>query len=409
MSEIRLNKPLYNESWPPSSSGSSKEGGSQEPAPRPARPPLWMRGASLAIDLLLLHGLALLVLKLAFQPVVGFGVLGPFLGLAVGTLYLAAGYSPLTEGRTVGKLMMRLQTADARAGADLPAGRALLRALLMTWPLGAYAAVSLQVERMADPEKLAPGPILLQMAGFAVAGAWYIGNLFHAWFDPYGRSLVDRLSGSVTVSMEAPAEDLQNYLRAVRTEPDPPGSGRARTALLAASLTVLGLDLMLSWYWTNQFRQLPAKERDLALEQRRAFAVTGFPLPVEMPLEKDPAADRQTTGPQGVQFQYRRRAPLTADQVKANPSALTALDRITSAVTRSIRESVPAEAARQAAASEQGRKMPAGEAKIQVSFAQYGDLFFASQAANVYSEARLLDLEAIRQEVLGTTGTATQP
>lgn len=416
MAELKLNKPLYSDgggSSTPPRGDSPGGGGAQQPPqrpPRPPRPPLWMKVAALGIDLLLLHGAALLVLKLAFPAVVSLGLWGPFVGLAVSALYFTIGYSSITEGRTIGKLVLRLQVADP-VRSVLGSGQALLRSLLLVWPLVVYAAISLQVERMADPKLLAPQPMLIQMAGFAVAAAWYVGNFFHAWFDPHGRTWIDRLARSVEISTEASDEEIQGFLRSARESADPARSRRALTALVVTVVAIVALDAALSYMLLKQFRILTDAQRAEMLRERESVAVPGFPLPIQMAPEEEPTGvDDETTRPVGVQFQYRRRTPFTPEEVKGVPEALTAVDRITSAVASAISHK-----ARESTATIQGMPPQNEKAKVQVGFAQYGDLFFAGQAVNVYSEGRTLDLEQIRREALqqttapATTTTETVP
>lgn len=409
MPQLQLNKPLYKDTAP--AGASSGKGVALTPAqqlPRPAKPAMWMRLAALAIDLLLLHGVMLVTLKLMFAPIVGLGMFGPFVGLGVAILYFTIGSSLLTQGRTMGRLVMRLQVADARRGTDLPVPRAFARSLMLGWALVAFAVVSLQVERMADPLKLDPQLIILQMAGFAVAAAWYLGNFFHAWFDPYGRSLIDHKVGSVTFSSDAAPEDVQAFLRTVREKPFPEETRRAKNGFTAAVLTVLSLAIGLSWFSHHQFTQLPEEIRAEALEQRRNLAVTGFQLPIERRLDAADAAtaragsDDGTTAPQGIQIQYWKRGAFTAEDVKANPSAGLALDKVTSTVARDIVKNM------NSLPPEQLAKLGPEKAKIQVAFAQYGDLFFATQATNVYSESQLLDLAPfLPGTTQATTATAT--
>src|SRR5689334_21089261 len=123
MSEVQLNKPLYK-------SGGDGQAPNRPVMPRPARASMMPRMGAILLDILLLHFAYLLLIKLAPGVTVALGKAGPWLGLFVGWIYLSVCGSHITWGKSLGKLVMRLQVSDVN-GPDLPLPRAALRAALL--------------------------------------------------------------------------------------------------------------------------------------------------------------------------------------------------------------------------------------------------------------------------------------
>ena len=170
MKEIRLNKALYEDKR--AAGGVAPAGPASAPAPREPRASLFARLGALLVDLLLLHGIALVITRFAPAAITPLHNVGPWIGFLVGLAYFAVGFGPLTGGRTLGKLVVRLRLADL-AGPPLPQGRALLRAVLLLLPAGVYLATTQVDEAQFRPDLLEVYP-RYGMVGLGLMVAWLL-------------------------------------------------------------------------------------------------------------------------------------------------------------------------------------------------------------------------------------------
>lgn len=455
--EIKINKPLYRDN-PDTARGPAGAGGGPLGGglPKAARPPAWMRGAAVVVDALVLYVIATVALKLAHPSFAALGAAGPFAGLAAAFLYLALGNSALTQGSTLGKLLMRLQACDARTSADLSPARAALRAALTLWPLALGAALQHRVQSLTAALEFTAEPILLNVATIAVSAAWYVANAVKAAGDPHGRSFTDALCGSVVASLDAPDVERAEFLREVREgRADIPRRRRAWRLAALATVSIAMFAAFLARQGMTWVANWPDKAE--AIATARAMEMPGFGYHVllrpEGPSEAAVAAAEadgaKAEPPVGIRAQFRRMAPLTKEDVLAMPEATKMLDRVTSVVLAGERRAQArakadaassATAGAMAAAAEPRRADPptattatagipepprrrdgtiegqperrkprepgTGKVVVQVGFASYADLFFANEAREVYREERTLDLDA---PTTGTAVTAAAP
>ena len=399
MKEIRLNKALYEDK---SAAGPGAPAGAPAaPAPREPRASLFARLGALLVDLLLLHGVALAVARFAPGAVTPLHNIGPWVGFLVGLAYFAVGFGPLTGGRTVGKLVVRLRLADL-SGPPLPQGRALLRAVLLLLPAGVYLATTQVDEAQFRPDTLEVYP-RFGMVGLGLMLAWLIGNALFAMADTHGRSWYDHFVGCVNVTSDAPVEAQGEFVRDARENTDPLLLRRPRLYLAAALVTLVGL----AGFWTHlnakMLAEAPEDMKTVWVSRNRAFHVEGFLPPFKM---RDEAAsgDEDTSI---VVYQYHARRPLTADALRAQPDVQTAVDRIADWFRESTvylhkeqaREAAEAEAAGKPAP--RVRPVFSDRFRVRTSFTEYADLFWGSSAHEVLGVTRIVDLAD-----LATTATA---
>ena len=216
MAEIQLNKPLYKESTPASG----------PPAARGPRPSPFARFGAFLVDVLVLHGVFLAFIKLAPSVAIRAGSAGMWIGLALGWLYFALGFSRVLGGRTAGKLVLRMRVADI-AGPDLPFDRAALRAALLLWPAALYLALVRYGESRFDPSVLSITPMAHIVALGAIVG-WLAGNCSHCTAEPFGRAWWDRMAGSAVVNSDSAGEAQAEFLRVARETFDAARLVRAR-------------------------------------------------------------------------------------------------------------------------------------------------------------------------------------
>ncbi len=377
MADVQLNKPLY------------KEEGIDtfvQPIPRPPRASLLGRGAAVFLDIMFLHLVFAGVVRFIPDVPLALGPLAPWVGLLLGFLYFGIGFSHLTLGRTLGKLITRVQVAEI-AGPDLPLGRAFLRAGLFLWPLPVQLLLRNIAEHYAgtNPTSIYTS---IEVFGTMLIFGWVLGNLGFAAFDPYGRTVYDRAADSVVINAELEAEPVAAYLADVRTASlEPP---------LRRSITTLGLALTVCMAFAaassiSIMRQL----RDLtpvARERVQALVVPQFGRAWPAP----PLSEAVTTETIPVSFHFRKRGHVDAEALKADVATTGTFERLIANTTgpdfmEEIQDYIN---------SSNMDRMKRGEAptsaperiQFELSFVEYADLFFAKEAHPVYTLSREIDL-----------------
>jgi len=363
-----------------------------------------VRIAAVLLDALGLYGALTLVIRILPEQIVRLGWAGPFIGLVIGWVYAAVCASHLCLGRSLGKLVMRIQLVEV-AGGELPLGRAAARAAMLVVPLGLFIVSAYFAEKYYRPDDLVAVP-WIQVFAPIVALGWLAANCFHAVFDTHGRTVYDRLVGSVVINTDPDLELLPEFLRGAR---EPLTGSAARKSNLAFAI-VFGLALAMGSFNLAQFngriKAFTDEERTEILDTRRAYHVQGFGQPEAAPPQGQVMTDTKSTGSleaAEAAFLYKMRRTFDAEDVKANADAMTVLDRVVQGYLdaanrnpkafqdrlfsylneenkkRILRGEVPTSAPRQM--------------RLEVTFAQQADLFFARKSIPVLSQARTVEID----------------
>lgn len=399
MAEIRLNKPLYEENSKP-------EAQAQAAPPReaPGRPPTLARIAALVIDLFAIYLAGQGLLRVAFDQLLPLGWLGPWLGLLAATVYMAVCGTGLTQGRTLGKAVMHMRVSDI-AGPDLPAARAVKRAVMLMLPLAIYNAVTHYLETHENLDTAAFTPIP-RLCAIALCAGWYLGNLVYCLLDPFGRTACDHAAGSIVTSNEATPAAVLEFLRSAR---ETPTTARTRQAQLGLLLSIAGFQVLagfMVWQESRYLAGITDEQRAEIVEVRKAFALDGFIGPFGQGME--PAGEAPVTSgtatvaadmpTSAIVFQYRSRGPIDVDALKKNAKAMDMAGRISQWQTKLI-----------------DRGLERGEIKDRVpptiycrtSFAEHVDLFFVWQSREVYGVRHLADFRPLLAKRRDVQTTAT--
>jgi hypothetical protein len=407
VAEIQLNKPLYKED-PPAS-----DGGAPAPAMRTrgARAGMLARTAAVALDLLAVHAVLMAVATFLPQYTVRLGYGGAWVGLGLAWVYLAVCGSAACGGRTLGKALLRLRISDM-AGPDLPAGRAALRAALFLWPLAVYNVLNEISERADVPDNLGVVPGLW-LLGLALVVGWLAGNLFYAMADGHGRTLYDRLTGSIVTTTDADLEDIQKFVRSAREDADPARVKRA-TVLLATTIAgLLAVTCWQLWRGTTSVAALPPDQREALVEYRRAVYREGFRFSLAGPLTAAPAGSGAADGTTATatadaatsvaNYQLLRRGVIDVDALKSDPVVREMPVRLGQMARREL--------ARARSAGTAASSIPP-VVRFRVSFAELSHLLFAWNALEVFSvsaETRFDDLETTGSDDHTTGAELLQP
>ncbi|PKO18799.1 hypothetical protein CVU37_05320 [candidate division BRC1 bacterium HGW-BRC1-1] len=406
MKEIQLNKALYNEKGA-RPAGGAKDGTPAGPPVREPRGSLFARLGALLVDLLLLHGAAMVVVKLTPSAVVKLGPPSAWVGLLVGLIYFAVGYGPSTGGRTLGKMVVRLRVADL-TGPPMPASRAALRAVLFLAPAAMYLAATQIDEFQFRPDALAVFPFY-GLLGLAFMISWILGNALFAMADPHGRSWIDRFCGAVIVTTDAPVEAQGTFVRSAREDADPVRLRKSRMYLGGTVITLL----ILAGFWLHLNKKMltesPERMREVWMARNTAFHVAGFLPPYKIQDEAPRRDGKATSSNDGqtsvVVYQYYARHGLDAAELKTREDVNNAVDRVAGWFTDTSKFLAEEQGREAEKARAEGKPVPAFQPltsekfRIRTSFAEYADLFWASNAHEVLSLERMVDLS--------DTGTTT--
>lgn len=377
MADIKLNKPLYND---------KDSGDFTPPTPRPPKPSLLGRAAALFLDIMLLRLVFAVLVRFLPDPILALGPIAPWVGLLIGWAYFGVGFSHITLGRTLGKLILRVQVAELQ-GPDLPVGRAFYRAAVLLWPLPVLLALRLVAEHFAntDPTNIYT---TVEVFGWMLIVGWGFGNLMFAGFDPFGRAVHDRLASSIVINAELEPAPVAQYMTDARAA--------AARPLIRKSVTGLGFALVVCMAFAaasslEVMRQL----RDLSDEERqRAQAMVHPPYGRAWPAP--PTDDTPTTAVLPVTLNFRTRGKLDIESIKAEGNPNQTLERIIGATlssnfTNELRDYLNSANFDRARRGEQATSIPE-RLKFDVGYAEYADLFFASEAHPVYTISRTVDM-----------------
>ncbi|MBX7244112.1 MAG: RDD family protein [Candidatus Sumerlaeaceae bacterium] len=407
MAEVQLNKPLYKSDSRPSSGtgGAPPSGGTpaqrQPLPPRGPKPGVMSRAGAILVDILALHAILLLIIKLQPAHVVSLGEGGPWVGLAVGFLYFTIGSSSITRGRTLGRILIRTRVSDA-AGPDLPLHRAALRTLLLMWPLAVYIALNQMSEEAMSQEHFGPDAYRYVL-GIALCAGWFAGNLFFSMIELHGRTLYDRLAGSVVTATDAQPAATQDFFVALRTTDDLPRRNRALVVLSACTLGLTGLVFYMLYVQTRDYNNEPPEKRAERERMQTVLHVPGF----RFTFSPGSAADEVTSTSQGdaqtspAAYRFVRRGPINPADLRANPEIMRMPDTIADFVREEIRKAL--------ADGKIKEDMPP-KVRFRVGFAEVADLFFASAEFEVFSTSvvrNMSDLKGSKPKAATTVTTST--
>lgn len=371
--EVSLNKPLY------------KEEEEFKPTPRQPKPSIIGRGAALFVDWMLLRLLFATIVRFFPEPVLLLGPLAPWVGLALGWVYFGIGFSHITLGRTLGKLILRVQVADMQ-GPDLALGRAFLRAAVLLWPLPVLLGLRLAAEHYANVDPTSAFTAI-EVFGYMLLLGWLLGSLMFAAFDPYGRGVHDRLASSIVINAELEPAPVAEYLAGARTAGAHPPVKKSITSLGVALALCMAFAAASSLEVMRQLKNLPDDEKS----RMQALLVPDYGHAWPVPPQEDAA----TTSTVPLNFQTRKRGRLNPEQVKADVTTTT-LNRLIGATLNSTFS----EKMQEYLASANMDRMRRGEQptsapehlNFELAVTEYADLFFASEAHPVYSISQKVDM-----------------
>ncbi|MGI8905777.1 MAG: RDD family protein [Candidatus Sumerlaeaceae bacterium] len=418
MADLQLNKPLYKSTG----SGAAAE---RTILPRAPRASIMARTGAVLLDIIFLHFAYLLLIKLAPGATVRLGSAGEWFGLAGAWLYFSFCGSHLTWGRTLGKLVMRVQVSDV-TGPELPLGRAALRAALLLCGCVFPIAMTQYATRLQAETDLNPLPTYLRQLGWALNWGWLFGNLVFSAYEPFGRSLIDRIVGSAVNATDAEPATLQEYFADVRGSAGLPAPHKSWFAFASALGVLLTIVTTLYIVGVDAVKKVGDDKRAEAKRYREALSQKDFSQPIAGgQLENSAESDRKTTEPQlmSALLTYEHIGPIDVEELKRDPRITGSLDRIVA-----FQQSEPSFRGWFADLFNRMNKQrfEKGEAtttvpkqmRLEVSFAEKADLFFASEAMPKYSISKVMDLDpgdvassrplSVREQVAAdrkTTGT----
>lgn len=391
MSETRLNKPLYKE---------EKE--EYRPTPRQPKASILGRAAAFFLDIMLLRLVFATLVRFLPEPILALGPVAPWFGLLLGWAYFGIGFSHITLGRTLGKLILRVQVAEI-SGPDLPVGRAFYRAGLLLWPLSVVLVLRMLAENFANTN---PTSIYttLEVYGWMLTLGWTVGNLGFAAMDPYGRGVHDRLADSIVINAELEPAPVGEYMADAREAAQAPPMRRSITSLGFAMAICLAFAAASSMEVMRQLRDLDPAERERAMAMIDADYGRAWPVP--------PRDDTPTTGVLPVNFNFRKRGNMDVDAIKANTNTTATLDRLISATMgpgfidelKQYLSSANLDNARRG----EGMTSVPTTIRFEMSYAEYADLLFAAEAHPVYSLTRDVDLPTTVVESLPGSEATTR-
>lgn len=392
MGEIKLNKPLYEEGA--SGSGVGSAGAGESRSPRPPRPHTLARVGALVVDVLVLHFVGTLVIRLSPEAVLALGPWAPWVGLAIGWLYFGVAASAWTGGRSVGKLILQVRVADA-TGPDLSLGRALVRSAVLLWPLVLFLVVDRLAETLDRPDTLSLAPLWPRVAG-AVAFGWWLGNVFFVALDAAGRATWDWAARSVVITSDCEAAALGEFMRGVRQGLE---VGPSRRSWVALAITLAACGGLFGWLLAHEqqrLRTLPAAERQRIIAQKQKLYVPGFGQP--MPLGPSASSEPEDAQTSTAHFQYRRRGSVERVRIEKDPVAMGKAEELARVSVEEMRRLV--------AERDVPREVLPEKVRFDVGFAQYCDLLFAWDAIEVVKVSHTV---ALRQALSRGQEETTSP
>ena len=171
-------------------------------------PDFWQRPFALIIDLVLLSLTCQVVAMFMPNFLAQHIVLAHLIGILVGVVYFAVMDSGVTQGMTVGKMLMRIRTVNAR-GEYLPIWQAGVRSVPVLLPVILYGAPF-------------PRDLILSWGGPLISMMLYgllVNQVLMYWFEKKQRRMLhDRWCNTVVIREDDHApqfEEMSNYLRAV--------------------------------------------------------------------------------------------------------------------------------------------------------------------------------------------------
>lgn len=380
MADLQLNKPLYK---------SEDDSNFKQPIPRPPKANILGRAAAVFLDVMLLHLVFGAIVRFVPAIPLALGEFAPWVGLLLGFGYFAVGFSDITLGRTLGKLITRVQVADI-SGPDLPLDRAALRAALLLWPLPVHLLITRFAEHYVNTN---PTSILTTIGifGTMLIIGWVVGNLAFASFDPHGRTVYDRLASSVVINAELEPEPVAAYLADVREANQRPPLRRSVTALGIALTASLAFATAVSMSIMTQLRDLTPDQR--ARAESMLLPEYGRALPAP------PLNDPGTTATVPVTFHFRSRAPIDVAELKVDSTSTITLEQLIANTTTSpdfikhMQEYVSSANVERGKRGELPMEVPTN-IQFEVSFVEYADMFWAKEAHPVYTLTKVVDMPA---------------
>lgn len=395
MADLQLNKPLYK-------SNAADAPVENRPVPvKAARPTIMPRIGAVLVDVLLLHFAYLLIIKVAPGLVIRLGRAGEWIGLLGAWFYFAVCGSHLALGRTLGKLVMRLQVLDV-AGPDLPFNRAALRATILLAGCVVTIALGQYADALEQTTELNPLPPFLATLGWAINVGWLLGLMLFAVYEPNARTLADRLAGSAVTASDADPTLLQDYLGNLRASANNPVPKWCFAALAISLVAACALVTPQYITYRNQLNALSASDREQLVRAQSLFRFPGFHGPSATGRFENASGDEDKASTAvavlATILTYNQVGRIDIGALKQNPDVNSFHKRTVEAAhtQADFRESIGGlfnNLNLTRTRSEQPGTTIPRHIRMELSFAEKADLFFASDSVPKYSVSETFDLD----------------
>lgn len=398
MADIQLNKPLYE---------SEAQDNPDLPKPRQPRPYFLARIAAVVLDALFLHVILLSVIKMLPEYTVKLGAAGPWVGFLFCFAYFVIGSSKFFLGRTLGKLITRIQVCHI-TGPDLNLKQAFMREGLLFGPV-VFLLIIREVAIRAGLSAQYTPVITVDGFGRMLVFGWFLGNMIFAGLDTFGRAFYDRLVGTIIVNSEVDEDLVEEYLAVAQED-----AGKQMDKRAVGSLAVI-MAFCLAYATSEYIKASKAEDApitegtDVTLRQiHKALFIPnyGMPVPVPAPIGKEETTDTKTIV---NAFQYLKRESINKDELKNSQETKEALNKVidftlSPAFQKNLTNYLnQMNLDRMKRGQETTGTLPT-QMYFEVQFAEFSDLLLADHARPVYTETKIVDIPQSVLDKLTTTG-----
>ncbi len=400
MAKIQLNKPLYDTPDARRYARTEKATKDNE-TPTPARVGVFGRMGAFILDLILLNCVLMAVCYFAHEFIVNLGFSGRWFGFALGFFYFGVGYSYVTGGKTLGKLLMRIQVKGTD-GALLSLPRAFLRAALVLWPFPIYIIVGWYADRCDMTPTIIGWRINIWTVAAALIASWGLGNAMFAALDPCGRALFDHMAKTVQIRLDSKPDMIAILMRNAREQNIDALRGRPLLSLL---LIVIALPATVGWflYRDQQYlNKVTPNERALLIEYRQAINIPGFRFaaagnrPTKADANTSMTAEERNTSTTACMLV--KRGKIDVGQLEKDKKAMDLPKIQAHYLSESLNRAIKTDPAAV------NRLNIPPKLRFKAQFMELADLFFAWHAQEVFSVS---SIEPIKIDLPETPTTAT--
>jgi len=407
MAKIELNKPLFE------TEDSIRYQKSEEQTKATATPPMpragmFSRIGAFIIDILLLHCVLMSIALFGHEYLMKIGFATRWIGFLVGLFYFTVGYSFVTGGRTLGKVLLHLQLSDLE-GMPLPLRHSFLRACLVMWPFALYILVG----QYSDNSDMNPEIIGWRINIWIVAAgailSWGLANLLFSALDQCGRSVFDYMSSCVQCNALSSGDEYRQFMKHVYEQKlSDPIMRRPLFALVFVTIAIPGLIGWILYRDQQRLESFPQQERDLLIEYRKSVNIPGFRFVSVSNRQPDSASDTTTTSTSAADtetsvsaFTLVTRNKTDLKALESNPKVIalpkTMADSFSKGIARAMNNTEYKDAI---STTSLPKKM-----KFRAGFMEMSDLFFAWNVQEVFAVSEIVSLD---YNTDSTTQTASQ-